>query len=163
MTVVRGDAARSLMARTRAVTRQQRPSDVVSSWSHSIDIGGTDEVEANLGGLGALLRQRLIGTSLEQRNEDIVLVMTALVGNALSAPGPVTLRVSWTPLHGLLVEATDRAPAAAALLAAAGNDAQHLRALDCSSTVEQLTDAWGLRPQSTGTCVWARMTGRPAC
>lgn len=50
MTVIRGDAARSLVARTGSVRRRQRRPDGISHWSHSIDKGRANDAGAVLGG-----------------------------------------------------------------------------------------------------------------
>ena len=111
MTVVRGDAARSLMARTRSARRQQRPSHGASRWSQSFDIGERDEVAASVGRAAALLRQRLAGTSLAPQRDDVVIVMTELVNDVLAASGTATLRLTWTSSDGVLVEVSGTAPA----------------------------------------------------
>jgi len=162
MTVVRGDAARLLMARTRSARRQERPSSRVSSWSQTFDIAGADQAGASMGRAAALLRQQLLGTSLAQRHDDVVIVMTELVNEALAASGYATLRLSWTSSDGVLVEVSDTAPAAALVAAAAGQaHGPHRPSRSGSTVVDQLADSWGLRPQSAGTCVWARLTAQP--
>lgn len=160
MTVIRGDAARSLMARTQPRQRQQRHTYGVSSWSQSIDVAGPEQAGAALGRGGAILRQRLSGTSLSRRLDDVVSVMTELVEDALAASGKTILRLSWTSSDGVLVEVSRAAPAGAALEAAAVIRQRHAASGTAMAAVDRLADGRGVRPEAAGTCVWARLTSR---
>ena len=104
MTVVRGDAARLLMARTRSARRQEKASDCVSSWSQSADVAGAEQ--AGPPSAAALLRPRPTGTPSAQRYDDVMTVMTGLVDDALAASGNASLRLSWTSSDGVLVVVT---------------------------------------------------------
>ena len=106
MTVVRGDAARSLMARTRSARRQDRPSGGVAGWSQGMDDAGADQAGAGTPSAAAPSRQHLSGAPSAQRYDDVVTVMTELVDDALAASGNATLRLSWTSSDGVLVVVT---------------------------------------------------------
>ena len=106
MTVVRGDAARLLMARTRSARRQERPSDCGSNWSQSADVAGAEQAGASPPSAAALLRPRPTGTPSAQRYDDVMTVMTGLVDDALAASGNASVRLSWTSSDGVLVVVT---------------------------------------------------------
>lgn len=106
MTVVRGDAARLLMARTRSARRQEKPSDGVSSWSQGTDGAGAEQAGASTPSAAGLLRPRLTSTPSAQRYDDVMTVMTGLVDEALAASGNASLRLSWTSSDGVLVVLT---------------------------------------------------------
>lgn len=165
MTVVRGDAARALMARTRPDRRQQMHSYAASSWSQRMTIDGPDLLQAGVGWAERLLRQRLIGTSLAQRHDDVVVVMTELLHRAFATSQQATLNLSCAPADHVLLEVTAGTLATnpAAHEAAGHRDVPQMRPLTATAVMNQRTDAWGVRAQPAGTCTWARFGRRPSC
>ena len=106
MTVVRGDAARSLMARTRSARRQEQPSEDAPSWSQGVDVARAEQAGTSPPSDAAPRRPRLTDAPSAQRYDDVMTVMTGLVTDALAASGDATLRLSWTSSDGVQVVVT---------------------------------------------------------
>jgi anti-sigma regulatory factor (Ser/Thr protein kinase) len=108
----------------------------------------------------ALVRETLTGWQTPVLIDDVVLVVSELLGNAVIHGGPpilLTLRAE----HGVLSGAvTDRGPGWPTIRAAC-TDREHGRGL---RIVAALTDGWGVEPVPTGVgkTIWFTLAHRPA-
>lgn len=94
-----------------------------------------------------LVRETLTGWQMPGLVDDVVLVMSELLGNALIHGGPpilLTLSAAGGVLYGAV---TDRGPGWPRIREA-GTDREHGRGL---RIVAALTDRWGVDPVATGT------------
>ena len=156
MTVVRGDAARHFIARTRAKHVEHVSKQRVAAWTTSLDLP-TPAVDS--GQVSAFVRTQLGLRNLSERCDDTALVAHELVTNALEhGRAPVQLRVSELGDGQLLVEVSDAAPVSLELTVALhvghaplGTDDQG-RGLEI---IGLLASSWGVRVHPHGKCVWA--------
>ncbi|MFC6084405.1 ATP-binding protein [Sphaerisporangium aureirubrum] len=108
----------------------------------------------------ALVRETLTGWQMPGLVDDVVLVVSELLGNALIHGGPpilLTLRAARGVLSGAV---TDRGPGWPRIREA-GADREHGRGL---RIVAALTDGWGVDPVPTGIgkTIWFTLAHRPA-
>ncbi len=165
MTVVRGDAARRLMARIRTTAGHPPPLDRAQSWTAS--------TVSPAGGEASLAASELIGAALTahgraDRAPDATAVVEELVQNARQhGRDPIATTIRATADGKLVVEVSDSGPCPPALLAATrrGNVA---RVESTSHTaphpagtglkvVGLLSQAWGVRCTGAGKTVWAQL------
>ena len=159
MTVVRGDAARSLMARTRAAQRHQVHRPGQGEWARSTGITHESSDDGTARACG-LLRDQLAGTAMADRQDDAVVVISELVANALSVARSVWLRLHLVETSHLLVEVMDDAdsnPQLCGALARLGAGPVPTPSGGGLDVVRVLASDWGIRPDPMGKCVWARL------
>lgn len=118
-----------------------------------------DADPALVGAVRTTVRRTLGVWGLAEQADDMVLVASELVSNAVSHGQPargISVRLRATD-DDLLLEITDDADRLPSLCDATTDDEQGRGVF----LVGALTDAWGCRPnQSGGKIVWARMTLR---
>ncbi|MBK5305401.1 MAG: ATP-binding protein [Frankiaceae bacterium] len=164
MTVIRGEAARSLVARSHGRQVQRAQQRAGTAWAKSIVLApSTGVADEGPRRARAFTRGQLASTSLAGRSDDAALIVTELVRNAQAAASSVRLRLCAFPPGLLLIEVFDDAPSTASLRVAAATasnrrDPSSLAGLD---VVQHLADCWGVREEQAGKCVWARL-GREA-
>ncbi len=163
MTVIRGDAARALVARSRHV--QHDAGRRSAARTGTTDLTSGDGVGAAVEHAERFVRGLLAGTDQARRADKAAVVAAELVANALDAAPAATLRVQATDSGTLLIEVWDAAPADRRLLAAATSPRPTVdptshpgRGLD---VVGLLAPRWGVRHDTAGTCVWALLEHDP--
>lgn len=165
MTVIRGDAARRLMARSRATAHDPGPRPAAQPWTASmISPSGLGAARTT----AAFVGNELTAHGLRDRLPDATAVVTELVENAIRH-GRGTARTSIrVAVDGrITLEVTDQAPVTPALRAAANRgELQEGGGTAGSSAsppgtglklVALLARAWGIREDPAGKAVWAQL------
>ena len=162
MSVIRGDAARRLIAQTRTTHRQQPPAPREPAWSATLSIPWEHGVTE---AAGTFVADELARHDLTDRIDDATLVIHELVTNArVNSRGTiiVTVRLS---AEGLIVEVFDDGAVRPRL-----KDATRLGSVTGPGTVQRghparpgaglkivslLSRNWGINEQEAGKTVWA--------
>lgn len=164
MSVVRGDAARRLVARSRT---EQHTGRVLPSrpWTASVV---WSRAECSAEAAADFLRHELTERQLGDRVPDATAVVAELVTNAVQhGQGRVALSIALSAAGRLSVTVTDHGPVTPELLAATRRSAPPLAdgslragrspAGDGLKLVALMTQAWGVRELVSGKTVWARL------
>lgn len=166
MTVLRGDAARRLMARARARHVEHPSGRPDQIWTASTAVeDGPDSTSLVRG----FVRDQLRRYDMGDRSADSTLVVSELVANAIAhGRAPVVLSLSRLRHGTLSVEVSDAAPPTPMLQAALdrhrAEGVHHSQARPALVEAESgrgleivglLSSSWGVREDADGKSVWA--------
>lgn len=162
MTVIRGDAARHLIARHRAAAGHPPPSSPQQTWSATTRAPYGHGAAQSAAEFVAL---QLTAHGLSDRVADATPVAQELVENARRhGRGAVDTRISLAADGRLLLEVRDEGPTTPELRAATGRgNVQHAasRITDASGRagtglklVAMLSQSWGVRDDDQGKTLW---------
>ena len=165
MTVVRGDAARRLMARHRAAASHPRPVAPQNPWSATWPTAyGHEATQA----ASEFVVRELNDHGLNERVPDATAVVQELLDNAVQhGRGRMKTTISLTTDGRITLEVSDEGPITPALQAATkrgniGRAKATRRATPGQpgtglKLVALLSQAWGVRDSDVGKTVWAQL------
>ena len=165
MTVVRGDAARRLMARHRTTAAHLPPAVPARAWSAT---WRSCHGQAASPAAAAFVARELTQHGLVERVPDATAVTQELVDNALQhGLGTVATTIIVTPDGRITLEVTDDGPTSSALTSATQRGSVDAVAAAPRGTpgqagtglkyIAMLSQAWGVRDSTHGKTVWAQL------